>query len=338
MAKMKTMQIGAPGAEFELVERVVPEPGPAEVRLKVEACGVCHSDVFVKEGVFPGIDYPRIPGHEVAGRIDKLGAGVTEWEVGARVGVGWHGGHCFVCPPCRAGDFVSCENGVITAISRDGGYAEFMLANESALARIPDDLDSASAAPLMCAGVTTFNSLRNSGARAGELVAIQGVGGLGHLGIQYAARMGFRTVALSRGRDKENLAKSLGAHDYIDTAAEAVGEALSAMGGARVILATAPDAGSMTPLVDGLGVDGQVIVVGADAATFAASPVQLIPGRRGIRGWPSGHAKDSEETLNFSSLSGVRPTIEEFPLAKAGEAYARMMANEARFRAVLKIS
>ena len=338
MAKMKTMQIGKPGADFEMVERVVPEPGAGEVRIKVEACGVCHSDVFVKEGVFPDIDYPRIPGHEVAGRIDKLGTGVTNWEVGARVGVGWHGGHCFSCTPCRGGDFVNCENGVITAISRDGGYAEFMLANETALARIPDDLQSTEAAPLMCAGVTTFNSLRNSGARPGDVVAIQGVGGLGHLGIQFAARMGFRTVALSRGQEKKNLAKSLGAHDYIDTATAEVGEALQAMGGARVILATAPDAESMAALIGGLGIDGQVIVVGADAATFATSPVQLIPGRRSIRGWPSGHAKDSEDTLNFSSLSGVRPTIEEFPLERAAEAYARMMANEARFRVVLKIS
>ena len=338
MARMKTMQIGKPGADFELVERVVPEPGAGEVRIKVEACGVCHSDVFVKEGVLPDIDYPRVPGHEVAGRIDKLGPGVTQWQEGARVGVGWHGGHCFTCAPCRAGDFVNCENGVITAISRDGGYAEFMLAEEAALARIPDDLKSAEAAPLLCAGVTTFNSLRNSGARAGALVAIQGVGGLGHLGIQFAARMGYRTVALSRGREKENLAKSLGAHDYIDTATEAPGEALQAMGGARVILATAPDAESMTPLIDGMGVDGQVIVVGADSAAFAASPVQLIPGRRGVRGWPSGHAKDSEETLDFCSLSGVRPTIEEFPLERAQEAYDRMMANEARFRAVLKIA
>ncbi len=338
MAKMKAIEISAPGAVFELVEREVPEPGVGEVRIKIEACGVCHSDVFVKEGVFPGIDYPRIPGHEVAGRIDKLGAGVTHWQVGARVGVGWHGGHCFHCAPCRGGDFVNCENGVITAISRDGGYAEYMTADVNALAHIPDDLKSVDAAPLLCAGVTTFNSLRNSGARPGDLVAIQGIGGLGHLGIQFAARMGFRTVALSRGRDKENLAKSLGAHDYIDTETEAVGEALKAMGGARVILATAPDAESMTPLVDGLGVDGQVIIVGADAATFATSPVQLIPGRRSIRGWPSGHAKDSEDTLNFSSLSGVRPTIEEFPLERAADAYGRMMANEARFRVVLKIS
>ncbi|MDP7344440.1 MAG: alcohol dehydrogenase [Alphaproteobacteria bacterium] len=335
---VKAYQITQWGAPLEEREIPVPEPQGTEILIKVTACGVCHSDVFVKESVFPGIDYPRVPGHEVAGRIDRLGAGVTHWETGARVGVGWHGGHCFHCAPCRAGDFVNCENGVITAISRDGGYAEYMTAEESALARIPDDLTSAAAPPPLCAGVTTFNSLRNSGARAGDLVAIQGVGGLGHLGIQFAARMGFRTVALSRGRDKENLAKSLGAHAYIDTAADSVGEALSAMGGARVILATAPDAESMTPLVDGLGVDGQVIIVGADAAMLAVSPVQLIPGRRSMRGWPSGHAKDSEDALNFSSLSGVRPTIEEFPLERAGEAYERMMANEARFRAVLKIS
>ncbi len=338
MATMKAIHISEPGADFELVELAMPEPGPGEVRVKVEACGVCHSDVFVKEGVFPGIDYPRVPGHEVAGRIDKIGAGVSGWETGDRVGVGWHGGHCFACAPCRGGDFVNCENGTITAISRDGGYAEYMTADQHALARIPDDLASAEAAPLLCAGVTTFNSLRNSGARAGELVAIQGIGGLGHLAIQFAVRMGFRTVALSQGPEKENLAKNLGAHDYVDTAAQAPGEALTAMGGARVILATAPDAASMSPLLDGLGVDGQVIVVGADGESLAASPVQLIPGRRGIRGWPSGHAKDSEDTLNFSSLSGVRPTIEEFPLERAAEAYERMMANEARFRAVLKIS
>ena len=338
MTKMKAIQVSAPGAEMELVEVDMPEPGPGEVRIKVEACGVCHSDVFVKEGVFPGIDYPRIPGHEVAGTIDSLGDGVSHWAVGTRVGVGWHGGHCFHCDPCRAGDFVNCENGVITAISRDGGYAEYMTANVDALARLPDDLHSAEAAPLLCAGVTTFNSLRNCAARPGDLVAIQGVGGLGHLGIQYAARMGFNTVALSRGRDKENLAKSLGAHAYIDTAAENVGEALSAMGGARIILATAPDATSMTPLLDGLGVDGQIIIVGADAAKLEVSPIQLIPGRRSIRGWPSGTAMDSEAALNFSSLAGVRPTIEEFPLARAGEAYAHMMANEARFRAVLKIA
>jgi D-arabinose 1-dehydrogenase-like Zn-dependent alcohol dehydrogenase len=338
MAKMKAIQIGAPGAAFELVERDIPEPGAGEVRVKVEACGVCHSDVFVKEGVWPDIQYPRVPGHEVAGRIDKLGDGVSAWQIGDRVGVGWHGGHCFQCTPCRSGDFVNCETHAITAISRDGGYAEYMTANQHALARIPDDLASAEAAPLLCAGVTTFNSLRNSGARAGELVAIQGIGGLGHLAIQFAVRMGFRTVALSRGRDKENLAKSLGAHHYIDSAAEAPGEALQKMGGARVILATAPSAASMSPLLDGLGVDGQVIVVGADGDSLAASPVQLIPGRRGVRGWPSGHAKDSEDTLDFASLSGVRPTIEEFPLERAAEAYARMMTNEARFRAVLKIS
>ncbi len=263
---------------------------------------------------------------------------MKHWEVGTRVGVGWHGGHCFHCTPCRAGDFVNCQNTTITAISRDGGYAEYMTANKDALARIPDDLHSAETAPLMCAGVTTFNSLRSCAARPGDLVAVQGVGGLGHLAIQFAARMGLRAVALSRGRDKENLAKSLGAHAYIDTAVENVGEALSAMGGARIILATAPDAASMTPLLDGLDVDGQVIIVGADAAKLEVSPLQLIPGRRSVRGWPSGTAMDSEDALNFSSLAGVRPTIEEFPLARAGEAYERMMANEARFRAVLKIA
>ena len=335
---MKAIQISAPGADFELVERDVPELGAGEKRVKVKACGVCHSDVFVKEGVWPDIDYPRVPGHEVAGRIDKLGAGVSSWEAGTRVGVGWHGGHCFTCAPCRGGDFVNCENGPITAISRDGGYAEYMTADQHALACIPNDLANAKAAPLLCAGVTTFNSLRNSGARAGELVAIQGIGGLGHLAIQFAQRMGFRTVALSQGPEKENLAKNLGAHDYIDTAAQSPGETLKNMGGARVILATAPNGASMSPLLDGLGVDGQVTVVGADGESLAASPVQLIPGQRGVRGWPSGHAKDSEDTLDFASLSGVRPTIEEFPLERAAAAYDRMMTNEARFRAVLNIS
>jgi propanol-preferring alcohol dehydrogenase len=338
MATMKAIQVSAPGADMELVEVDIPHPGPGEVRIKVEACGVCHSDVFVKEGVFPDIDYPRIPGHEVAGTIESLGEGVSEWKVGTRVGVGWHGGHCFHCGPCRAGDFVNCQNSPITAISRDGGYAEYMTASQHALARVPDDLQSVAAAPLMCAGVTTFNSLRNSAARPGDLAAIQGVGGLGHLGIQFAARMGFNTVALSRGRDKENLAKSLGAHAYIDTAAEDAGEALAAMGGARIILATAPSAASMAPLLNGLANDGQVIIVGADAESIPVSPLQLIPGRRSVRGWPSGTAMDSEAALNFSSLVGVRPTIEEYPLARAGEAYQRMMNNEARFRAVLKIS
>lgn len=338
MAKMNAVQVSAPGADFDLVELDIPEPGAGEVRVKVEACGICHSDVFVKEGIWPGIEYPRVPGHEVVGQIDRLGAGVTNWEVGTRVGVGWHGGHCFHCTHCRAGHFGECENRVITAINRDGGYAEFMTANQHALARLPDDLKGTEAAPLLCAGVTTFDSLRNCGARAGDLVAIQGIGGLGHLGIQFAARMGFRTVALSRGRNKESLALGLGAHAYIDTAEEEIGPALNAMGGARIILATAPNAASMAPLMDGLGVDGQVIVVGSDPAKLGVSPVQLIPGRRSIGGWPSGHAKDSEEALNFCSLSGVLPTIEEFPLAQAAEAYSRMMTNEARFRAVLTMS
>jgi len=338
MAKMKAILVSAPGAEMELVEVDIPQPDPGEVRIKVEACGVCHSDVFVKEGVFPNIEYPRIPGHEVVGTIESLGEGISEWNMGTRVGVGWHGGHCFHCGPCRTGDFVNCHNSQITAISRDGGYAEYMTASQHALARVPDDLQSAAAAPLMCAGVTTFNSLRNCAARPGDLVAIQGVGGLGHLGIQFAVRMGFNTVALSRGRDKENLAKNLGAHAYIDTEFEDAGEALTAMGGARIILATAPNAASMAPLLNGLANDGQVIIVGADAESIPVSPLQLIPGRRSVRGWPSGTAMDSEAALNFSSLVGVRPTIEEFSLAQAGEAYQHMMNNEARFRAVLKIS
>ena len=338
MSTMTAVQVPQAGADFELVERATPEPKAGEVRIKVEACGVCHSDVFVKEGLWPGIDYPRVPGHEVAGRIDKLGEGVTAWALGDRVGVGWHGGHCFHCAPCRAGDFVNCQTVQITGITHDGGYAEYMVTPEAAMARIPDDLSAAEAAPLLCAGVTTYNSLRNTGARPGDLVAVQGVGGLGHLGIQFASKMGFRTVAISRGRDKENLALSLGAHAYIDAEASEVGPVLTEMGGARVVLATSPDAASMTPLLEGLGVDGQLLIVGADASPLSVSPVQLIPGRRSIRGWPSGHAKDSEDTMNFSVLSGTRPVIEEFPLARAGEAYNRMMANEARFRAVLTLA
>lgn len=332
---MKAAQISRPGAAFEIVERPVPQPGPGTVRIKVEACGICHSDVLVKEGRWPGIQYPRVPGHEVAGRIDAVGATVTQWTVGQRVGVGWHGGHDFVCDSCRRGDFVLCANEKITGISFDGGYAEYMIAPAEAVALIPEDLPADEAAPLLCAGITTFNSLRNAGARPGDLVAVQGVGGLGHLGIQYAQRMGFRTVAIGRNKDKEPLARKLGAHHYIDTAAGDPAKELQALGGARIILATAPDAKSMEGLIGGLGPNGKLLVVGASSDPMAVNGLLLISGRKSIQGWASGTAKDSEDTLNFSALTGVRPMIEKYPLEKAAEAYERMIQGHARFRVVL---
>jgi D-arabinose 1-dehydrogenase-like Zn-dependent alcohol dehydrogenase len=304
----------------------------------VEACGICHSDVLVKEGVWPGIQYPRVPGHEIAGRVDAVGAGVKLWKPGQRVGVGWHGGHCFICDPCRRGDFVLCRNEKITAIHFDGGYAEYVIAPHEALAAIPETLSAADAAPLLCAGITVYNSLRNVGARPGDLIAVQGIGGLGHLGIQYARQMGFRTVALGRNKDKEPLAKKLGAHDYIDTASGNPVDALQKLGGANVILATAPDSKSISTVVDGLAPGGKLLVIGADMQPLTISPLQLIPGRRSVVGWPSGTAKDSEDTLNFSALTGVRPMIETFPLEKASEAYQQMISGKARFRVVLTMS
>jgi D-arabinose 1-dehydrogenase-like Zn-dependent alcohol dehydrogenase len=332
---MKAVQISKPGGNFEVVERPIPQPGRGQVRIKVEACGLCYSDSLVKEGHFPGIQYPRVPGHEIAGRIDAIGVDVTLWKPGQRVGVGWHGGHCFQCDPCRRGDFILCQFGKVTAITFDGGYAEYMVAPAEAVAAIPDDLPADQAAPLLCAGITVFNSLRNSGARAGELVAVQGIGGLGHLGIQYAHRMGFRTVAIGRGKDKEPLARKLGAHEYVDTSAGAPAQALQKLGGARLILATAPDSKSISALVDGLAGNGKLWVVGADAEALTISPLQIISGRKAIQGWASGTAKDSEDTLRFSSLSGVRPMIERYPLEKAAEAYDQMISGRARFRVVL---
>jgi D-arabinose 1-dehydrogenase-like Zn-dependent alcohol dehydrogenase len=332
---MKAVQISKAGRNFEIVERPIPQPGRGQVRIKVEACGICHSDALVKEGLWPGIQYPRIPGHEIAGRIDAIGPDVTLWKQGQRVGVGWHGGHCFLCDPCRRGDFVLCQNEKITAITFDGGYAEYMVAPAEAVAAMPDDLPAAEAAPLLCAGITVFNALRNSGARGGEMVAVQGIGGLGHLGIQYARRMGFRTVAVGRGKDKEALARKLGAHEYVDTAAGPPAEALQKLGGARVILATAPDSKSISALVDGLAGNGTLLVVGAGFESLTVTPLQLIGGRKAIKGWPSGTAKDSEDTLRFSSLSGVRPMIERYPLEKAAEAYQQMITGKARFRVVL---
>jgi len=332
---MKAVQISKPGGNFEVVERPIPQPGRGQVRIKVEACGICHSDALVKEGHWPGIQYPRVPGHEIAGRIDAVGADVTLWKPGQRVGVGWHGGHCFQCDPCRRGDFINCKSEKITAIHFDGGYAEYMVAPAEAVALMPDDLPADEAAPLMCAGITVFNALRNSGARGGDLVAVQGIGGLGHLGIQYARQMGFRTVAIGRGGDKQVLAKKLGAHEYVDTSAGDPAAALQKLGGAHVVLATAPDSKSMSVLVNGLGPNGTLIVVGAGMESLNVTPLQLIMGSKTVRGWASGTARDSQDTLEFSVVSGVRPMIERYPLEKAADAYQQMISGKARFRVVL---
>jgi D-arabinose 1-dehydrogenase-like Zn-dependent alcohol dehydrogenase len=338
MAKMRAVQVSKAGGNFELVERPIPEPGRNQVRIKVEACGICHSDSVVKEGLFPGIQYPRIPGHEVAGRIDAVGADVTNWKPGERVGVGWHGGHDFTCDDCRRGDFINCQNKKITSVTHDGGYADYMVAPAESVAAIPEDLPAADAGPLMCAGITVFNALRNTGATAGQTVAIQGIGGLGHLGVQYAKQMGFRTLAIGKGKDKEPLAQKLGAHHYIDTATEDPVAELKKVGGASVILATAPDSKAISKLVDGLASNGKLIVVGAGADPLTATPIQLIFGNKSIKGWASGTAKDSEDTLNFSALTGVRPMIEKYPLEKVAEAYDKMISGRVRFRAVLTMT
>jgi D-arabinose 1-dehydrogenase-like Zn-dependent alcohol dehydrogenase len=335
MARMRVAQVAAAGAPLEVVEREVPDPGPGEVRVRVEACGVCHSDAFTKEGGYPGIRYPRVPGHEIAGRIDALGPGAEPWRAGQRVGVGWYGGHCGRCDRCRRGDFITCRQGRIPGISYDGGYADYMIAPTQALAPIPDELADEAAAPLLCAGITTFNALRHSGARAGDLVAVLGIGGLGHLALQFASRMGFETVAIARGKDKAELALTLGARRYLDSQADDVAAELAARGGARVILATVTSAEAMTAVIDGLGVDGKLLVVGAAAEPIEVSPFQLIGRRASIQGWPSGVAADSEETLSFSARSEVRPMVETFPLEQAAAAYDRMMSGAARFRVVL---
>jgi D-arabinose 1-dehydrogenase-like Zn-dependent alcohol dehydrogenase len=332
---MKAAQISKPGGPFEIVEREIPQPAPGTVRIKVEACGICHSDVLVKDGHWPGLQYPRVPGHEVAGRVDALGPNVTNWKIGQRVGVGWHGGHDFVCDSCRRGDFILCDNLKVTGIHFDGGYAEYMIAPAEAVAVIPEELPADQAAPLLCAGVTTYNPLRNVGARPGDLVAVQGIGGLGHLGIQYAQRMGFRTAAIGRNKDKEPLARKLGAHHYIDTAASDPAKELQALGGARVILATAPDAKSMAALGGGLGPNGKLLIVGAPSEPLTLSVLPLIFKRQSLQGWPSGTSRDSQDTLSFSALTGVRPMIEKYPLEKAAEAYDRMIQGHARFRVVL---
>ena len=332
---MRAAQISKPGGNFELVERPIPEPGPGQVRIKVDVCGVCHSDAVVKGGLLPGIQYPRVTGHEIAGRVDAVGPDVTQWKPGQRVGAGWHGGHCFRCDQCRRGNFILCRFEKITGVSFDGGYAEYMLACAEAVGAIPDDLPADEAAPLFCAGITVFNALRHSGATAGEVVAIQGIGGLGHLGVQYARQMGFHTVAIGRGGDKEELAKKLGAHDYIDVDAGDPAKALQKLGGANVILSTASDSKGIAALMDGVAPDGTMLIVGAGADPLAIAPLQLIFGRKRILGWPSGSAIDWEDTLRFSSLTGVRPMIERYPLAKVAEAYDQMLSGRARFRVVL---
>ena len=332
---MKAVEIPEPGAAFEVVERDVPEPDADEVRVAVEACGICHSDAFAKEGQWPGVDYPRVPGHEIAGRVDAVGEDVTEWEEGDRVGVGWHGGHCFTCESCRRGDFITCEHADVTGFDYDGGYAEYLTAPHEALAKIPDELDAVDAAPLLCAGITTFNSLRNSEARPGDLVAVQGVGGLGHLGIQYAYEAGFETVAVSTSPEKEDLAYELGADHFIDASEVDAGEELQSMGGAKVVLATAPSADAMSSIVSGVGVDGKLLTIAVPGEPLSVDVQPLVQGRRSVGGWPSGTPNASEDTLDFSALRDVTPKVETFSLEEADDAYAAMIDNEVRFRAVL---
>jgi D-arabinose 1-dehydrogenase-like Zn-dependent alcohol dehydrogenase len=332
---MRVVQVSEAGGPLELREREIPEPGPGEVRVRVEACGVCHSDSYPKEGHFPGITYPVVPGHEVAGVVDAIGEGVHGWREGDRVGVGWFGGNCGYCEPCRRGYLIDCQNKSIPGVTADGGYADYLTCRASALARVPDELTPAEAAPLMCAGVTTFNALRRSGARPGGLVGVLGIGGLGHLGVQFAVKLGFETVAIARGKDKEELARRLGAHHYVDSEAEDVAEALQRLGGAAAILATAASADAMTAAFGGLGVRGKLIVVGASGDPLAVPPGMLIGGNRSIQGHASGASIDSQDTLAFSALTGVRALIETVPLEQAPEAYERMMANQARFRMVL---
>jgi D-arabinose 1-dehydrogenase-like Zn-dependent alcohol dehydrogenase len=332
---MKVAQVPKGGADFQIVEREIPEPGVGHVRIKVQACGVCHSDVFTKEGQWPGIQYPRVPGHEVAGIIDELGDGVSEWEKGQRAGVRWHGGHDETCLQCRRGDFGNCRNLQIPGISYDGGYAQYMVAPVEALTAIPESLGDVEAAPLLCAGITTFNALRHSGAGPGDLVAVQGIGGLGHLGIQWANKFGYKVVAIGRGPENAALAKQLGASVYIDSKSTNPAEELQTLGGAQVILTTAPSSKAMSALVDGLGPNGKLVVVGVAFDPIEVTPVQLITGSRGIQGWAAGTPADAEDTLHFAELTGVRPMIETYPLAKAAEAYARMMSGHAQFRVVL---
>ena len=335
LAPMMVAQISKPGADFEIVEREIPTPGAREVRIKVKACGVCHSDLFTKEGLWPGIQYPRVPGHEVAGIIDELGAEVTGWNEGQRVGVGWHGGHDGTCLECRRGDFLNCRNPKVAGITYDGGYQQYMVAPVEALAAIPQSLSDAEAGPMLCAGVTTFNALRHSGAMPGNLVAVQGVGGLGHLAIQFGNKFGYKVAAIGRGPENAALAKKLGASVYIDSQSTNAAQELQKHGGAKAIVATAPSSKAMTELIDGLATNGKFIVVGISTDPIEVTPLQLISGERSIQGSAVGIPTDSEDTLNFATLTGVRPMIETYPLERASEAYARMMSGHAQFRVVL---
>jgi D-arabinose 1-dehydrogenase-like Zn-dependent alcohol dehydrogenase len=334
--RMRAVQVPEAGGDFEVVERDIPNPAAEEVRVAVDACGVCHSDAFLKQGEWPGVEYPRIPGHEVIGHIDAVGERVDAWEAGERVGVGWHGGHCFTCESCRRGDFIACENGQVTGFDHDGGYAEYLTTPQETLARAPDDLDAAGAAPLLCAGVTTYNALRNSDAKPGDLVAVQGVGGLGHLGIQYAHAAGFETVAVSWGTDKRDLAVELGADHYVDSEADDPGAELAEMGGAQVVLGTAPNADAMESISDGLGVEGQLLAVGIPDEPLDVSVQPLVQNRQSVAGWPSGDARDSQDTLEFSALRDIESMVETYSLEEATEAYDRMLESEARFRAVIE--
>jgi D-arabinose 1-dehydrogenase-like Zn-dependent alcohol dehydrogenase len=334
---MLAARIPKVGGDFELVRCPIPVPGPGEVRIKVQACGVCHSDVFTKEGLWPGIQYPRVPGHEVAGVIDAIGAGVSSWQTGQRVGVGWHGGQDNTCPSCRSGDFRNCRNLKVPGISYDGGYAQYMVAPIEAVVAMPEGLSDVEAAPLLCAGITTYNALRHSGAMPGDLVAVQGLGGLGHLGIQFANKFGYKVAAIGRGSENAAVAKKLGAHVYIDSQATPPAKALQELGGARVILATAPSSKAMSEVIDGLGTNGRLVVIGVSPDPIEVTPLQLIMGTRTLEGWVAGTAADSEATLKFSELTGVRPMIETFPLEEAAAAYARMMSGHAQFRVVLTL-
>jgi D-arabinose 1-dehydrogenase-like Zn-dependent alcohol dehydrogenase len=329
------MQVPAAGGAFQLVQKQFPDPGPGHVRIRVQACGVCHSDSLTKEGMWPGIQFPRVPGHEVAGVLDAVGPDVPVFKVGQHVGLGWHGGHCNYCNPCRRGDFMLCENQLISGINYDGGYADYVIAPANAIALVPDELKDADAGPLLCAGVTTFNALRNSGARTGDTVAILGIGGLGHLAVQYAAKAGYRTVAVARGQDKGPLAKQLGAHIYIDSTTQDPAKELQKIGGAQIVLSTVTSAKALEWVIDGLAPAGKFILVGAPDGPVVINPFPMLLGRRTVAGWPSGTGMDSEDTLNFSALTGVKPMIETYPLEKAGEAYDRMMSGKARFRVVL---
>jgi D-arabinose 1-dehydrogenase-like Zn-dependent alcohol dehydrogenase len=335
VATMKVAQVSKPGGDFQIVEREIPKPGAGQVRIKVQACGVCHSDVLTKEGLWPGIQYPRAPGHEVVGNIDEVGTGVSEWKKGQRVGVGWHGGQDNTCLECRRGDFANCRNVKVAGISYDGGYQQYMVAPVEALAAVPDSLSDAEAAPLLCAGITTFNALRHSGAFPGDLVAVQGIGGLGHLGVQFANKSGYKVAAIGRGSENATLARKLGASVYIDSQATNAAQELQKLGGAKVILATAPNSKAMSELIDGLGPHGRLMVIGAGSDAIEVTPLQLIAGSKTIQGWWSGIPTDSEDTLRFAELTGVRPMIETYPLEKVAEAYERMMSGKAQFRVVL---